>query len=108
MAVRSRRLWGPVSAAAGATQALYTVASGRTAVVRSHTLTTGSAVAVEFQLRLTPGGATIWRGSLTSSSPVTVPYMILNPGETLYLVNGSAVQTIVSAGWGSLLDGAPL
>lgn len=107
MPVRSRRLFGVTTVGPGLSSLLYSVASGRTAIIRSVLVRTGSGVAVPWELRLSSGGQAMWQGSSTSSSPALVPYFILNPGDQLWGFNGAAVQNVQFSGFGSLLLGAP-
>lgn len=107
MPVRSRRLFGVTTVNAGLSSLLYSVASGRTAIIRSVLVRTGSGIAVPWELRLSSGGAPLWQGSSTANTPAVVPYFILNPGDQLWGFNGGAVQALQFSGFGSLLLGAP-
>lgn len=110
MAVRARRIFGPTQIAASGSATLYTVPSGRTAIVRfcqatnAHATTLGSlglylgSVADENRLHIfvMQGGTTSGNASLT-----------LNPGDVLLAAASAAGGPFTVWGFGSLLDGAP-
>lgn len=123
MAVRSRRLWGPTAVSGAATALLYTVPSGRTAVVRTVTFYKyGDATPTPAGLLLNGTGQNdcIFRADIiqsrstfaaTQNTVASASYgpmwdsIELNPGDQLYLWCTS--NTLVCAGFGSLLLGEP-
>lgn len=123
MAVRSRRLWGPIAQTGPGTPLLYTVPAGRTAVVRTVTFYKyGDATGTPAGLLLngTTQDHCIFRADIVPSrsafvlaqnglNSVSVTPMWdsieLNPGDDLYLWCTS--NTLVCAGFGSLLLGEP-
>lgn len=108
MAVRSRRLWGPLLHVAGTTTSAYIVPAGRTAVLRSLVIanTAGSGAVVVI---ITPsGGTAVGLISISMSAPSDRELFdwVLNPGDTLS-INPAAGMSVRTAGFGSLLEGAP-
>lgn len=123
MAVRSRRLWGPTKITVATYVAVYTVPADRTAVVRT--------VAFYMYGNVTPTAAAlavnvgdqdhiIWRADLIPSRSMAAAVqntvsalnpqplwdsIELDPGDVLYAQISSG--TLITTGFGSLLDGAP-
>ena len=111
MAVRARRLFGPVEVPSS-TITLYLVPAGRTAIVRtllvynpSLTVTAFGLLAVSFSggdilmwqtEPLPPGQAESFPGDIT-----------LNPGEALVGGSSSSTVDVIMVGMGTLLQGAP-
>lgn len=110
MAVRSRRFFGPTTAAAGTTVLLYTVPANRTARFSLITVVSQG----------TGTAASYFRINSTTANPVAIVFhsgtdndhtflvgMVLNPGDELHVSAGTGVNLRV-AGFGSLLDGPPV
>lgn len=112
MAVRSRRLFGPANVPSGAATALYTVPSGRTAVVRSLVVANTSLTVAgsgSFRINGTTSGFTWWWipsiavGDTWSADVV----LILNPLDVLYFRQDTGANALRVTGGGSLLLGEP-
>lgn len=104
MAVRSTKLWQTNSITTDPST-VYTVPTGRTAVVRSATLMNLGAVAVIASLRI--GSVAWWLVTVPAATTVAVPYHVVNPGEVVSVTGATAATPLRSAGFGSLLLGAP-
>lgn len=106
MAVRSRRLVGPVAVGAGNTT-LYTVPAGRTLII--HAIhwwkDTGGAVIQNLEVNGVPFAQI---STPTQAASGTVPNPVyLNPGDTLIV---QCLAALVNVNWligGSLLLGVP-
>lgn len=114
MAVRSRRLFGPVTAAPnGVHHTLYTVPVDRTAVVRGFTLLNYSASALTFlQLSIDSGSGPLPFWVFTTVAQGTThafpDELVLNPGDTVKMFYEPAGGAPYVLGTGSLLLGAPI
>lgn len=118
MAVRSRRLWGPVAVPnSNAWTALYTVPAGRVAVVRGLVVTNANASAV-LDVAIAANGVsgqrvnqTLWAtAGMAAYSAFALPVEVcLDPADYLEgkLAYQAAAVNIVIFGFGTLLDGAP-
>ena len=109
MAVRSRRLAGPVTLSTSSETTIYTVPSGRTAIVRLIALADTGAGGCTVGLSINPGsGAARFARSLavpaSGSITFTAP-LILNPGDVLS--GRSVTDTCGCWVFGSLLLGEP-
>ena len=110
MAVRTRRLFGPVSVAAGGAPALYTVPADRTAIINRWHLRPAGTVAAGAAFTLyvgAPAGGTaveVWLQPGPDGG--REGYLVLHEGETLYAGNGTAVAITIAAS-GVLLLGDP-
>jgi len=105
VAVRSRRLWGPVALpAASAAVVVYTVPAGRTAVVRG--LVTYNDLGIANQITLKINGALWWGNNFANNQLVAVvpTEVVLSPGDVLRC---SCTLASHVTGFGSLLDGVP-
>ena len=123
MTVRSRRVWGPTKVTTTNYTLVYTVPANRTLVLRSVTFYNGTGADNPFILacngsdidhvvlrevilsaRTSPALA---QSGLNSGMPksLVAQELIFNPGDTLYVQCTTAGY--VTAGFGSLLDGAP-
>lgn len=111
MAVRSRRLFGGQRLTVGAIQTIYTVPSGRTAILRKITLTNSSdTVAQPVTLRIngTTGGTLLFEDLVPGQTTVTLEDVVLNPGDILRgRSNLTGTTGIDIFGFGSLLEGEP-
>lgn len=112
MAVRSRRLWGPLGITTAVHTTLYTVPAGRTLIVRTICLTNYSATdTVTWNLLV--GGASANRTlfgvqSLAPGASITKEvWFALNPGEQLGVTTAGTNPRLTTLGFGSLLLGEP-
>lgn len=109
MPVRSRRFFGPVALVAATNTDLYTVPSGRTAIIHAITMINVGTGPTPLQLRLN-GGTSAENIFYVLAGPVgsldLLDRIILNPGDVLSGRSGAASSWVVS-GFGSLLDGEP-
>lgn len=109
MAVRSNRLAGPTSVAAGASVQMFTCPAGRTALVKFLVAAyiSGSSGFANWCLNGTGSGDRIYRHGVTSNSVDNFQqvFMVLEPGDVLWVVSFNAAFT--ASVHGALLDGAP-
>lgn len=123
MPVRSTRVWGPSKFTDTNYHSVYTVPSDRTLILRTVTFYNASGTTNPFILACNGGDIdhVVWRKQVVSArtgiaaiqngtelgiaQDVLEDVMVFNPGDVLY-VQGSG-QPYVSAGFGTLLDGAP-
>jgi len=106
MAVRSKRLWGPVSI--GTTLSLvYTAPDGETTLLKHLALVNSSAVPNLLSLRLNgTGGADTIVAELVpgqGSVQLTGQFIVLQPGDQLRAIAGSA--SVFVSGFGAQLEG---
>lgn len=109
MAVVSRRIFGPALVPA-VTGVIYTVPAGRTAIIRGLYLRSNSTTVaqnVNLYIGAASGGTCIWSQSVPVHPYATAlpAEIILNPGDVLR--GDSVLGSVVVAGFGSLLLGAP-
>lgn len=106
--VRSRRFFGPILVAASP-QLLYTVPAGRTAVLKTLSLSAPAVAVPNYSLRVNgvAGANQLYGGAVAAGLSVLLfDLVVLNPGDTLHVVTAS-LNLLVIAGFGSLLDGSP-
>lgn len=105
--VRSKRLWGPTSLAAGL--AVYTVPAGRTALVKRlifrNAHLTGTAT-ISIGTGNSSGVAMHRRETLTPDTVLEVEvWWVLPPGQTVNVVSSLASSLCRITGYGAELDG---
>lgn len=106
MAVRSKRLWGPV-ASGPAVATLYTCPAGETAIIKSLIVGAGGVPnnVVSFALRV--GGVTTtlfeFTPSTTSSTAFNGLFWVLHPGNELRF--STVLGAVGSSGHGAELEG---
>lgn len=109
--VRSRRLYGPVHATTGGPSLVYTVPSGRTAVVRSMVIVNNGTVTSEARVLLVNGpvaNGRVYNVELLAKGSVFVQDLVFNPGDEVRITSNTVGGgPIAFALYGSLLDGAP-
>lgn len=106
MAVRSKRLWGPVSIGASHVT-LYTCPAGRTAIIKQLNAVNVGLATSSYQLRLngTTASQNIAAASIAAGADEARfdRYIVLGPGDVLRMI-GTTVA-IISSGFGVELDG---
>jgi hypothetical protein len=115
VAVRTTQVWGPIAVPVTPASVSFTAPADRVVIVRSMTLTySGVLQAADVRLALTPegGGAPIefWRATVQAGLSASVPYFVIDPGNTLVASLGSAPPsgTVRVAAFGSVLSGPPV
>lgn len=110
--VRSARVAGPITPLTGTATVVYTVPSGRTLIVRGLVIANVSGTVdatVQVRVNGTTSGFGLWQGLsiLRNETWVAPAYIVLNPGDVLYVRQDTGVNFIKVWLFGSLLDGAP-
>lgn len=111
MAVRSNRLWATGNLTGGGPHALVTCPADRTIIVKDLTVQNVSAAtqAVSITLRTPSAALNVWRGDVASGVTAVDRdrFVVLEPGDSLELGGPAAGSSVRTAGFGSMLAGAP-
>lgn len=110
MAVRSRRLFGPLIVNVTVATTIYTVPAGRTAIIRALYIWNRSDLTNAVgRLHINGSSSSLRILDLTMAVDETRVYenIVLDPGDTLVWTNPGVAGAYVLAGFGSLLLGAP-
>lgn len=106
MAVRSKRILGPVALPAAAA-GIYTVPAGRTLVVRTVTFfnNTGAAQICRLSTTASAANSVAYANVLAATPAIFEHWMAFNPGDTIF--GFSTAGTAVVHIFGALLLGEP-
>lgn len=106
MAVRSKRLWGPVDSGTGG-GVVYTCPAGETALIKQIEVGAGAATGtiVSFYIGAAASGNRVHIVTLAAGQWASQPglFLCLHPGETLRVVTSTG--TVTSSGHGAELEG---
>lgn len=107
MAVRSKRLWGPLAALPAIFTTLYTCPAGETAIIKAVTLRNLDAAAQTGQFFVNANlGANIIESQLLAAGALAYleRWWVLHPGDTLRFA-GTGLSTWPTTGHGAELAG---